>query len=258
MQIIFSLINCFSGDGSSISCCIPNGSGVIPQKDRHFACLPIVIPNNDPFFGRFAQRCMNFVRSQLVPNRDCKFGYAKQLIKVTHFIDASAIYGSDAQKAAELRSFTNGRLIAFHEFNRELLPLARDSKFCASVRDKNACFNAGDTRVNQIVSLTTLHTLFMREHNRIAAELLLLNPHWSDEILFQETKRIVNAILQHIVYNEYLPLIVGKETMRRFDIQPRENDYSRDYDSTINPAATNEFVAAAFRFGHSTVDGKIL
>lgn len=229
----------FKADGSSISCCLPNGAAVIPQDQRHFACFPIVIPNNDPFYARFNQRCMNFVRSAIVENRDCKFGYAKQLIKVTHYIDASEIYGSDAQKAAELRSFKNGRLIAFHEFNRELLPLSRDPKFCASLRDKNTCFNAGDTRVNQIISLTTLHTLFMREHNRIAAELLLLNPHWSDEILYQETKRIVTGILQHITYNEYLPLIVGRETMRRFDILPRDNDYSRDYDADINPAATN-------------------
>lgn len=231
---------------------------MIPQDERHFACLPIVIPNNDPFYSRFNQRCMNFVRSQVVPNRDCKFGYAKQLIKVTHFIDGSEIYGSDPQKAAEIRAFQNGRLIAFHEFNRELLPLSRDPKLCGAVKDKTTCFNAGDTRVNQIISLTTIHTLFMREHNRVAAQLQLLNPHWNDELLYQEARRIVIAILQHITYNEYLPLIIGKDTLVRFDLQTREGDYSRDYDAAINPAATNEFVGAAFRFGHSTVDGKFV
>ncbi|XP_063704603.1 chorion peroxidase [Culicoides brevitarsis] len=245
-------------DGKPIECCSPGGSSILPTNQRHFACFPIHVPPNDPFYSKFNVKCLNGVRSIIVPNKDCKFGYAKQLNKVTHFIDGSAIYGSDGQKASEMRSFKDGRLIAFHEFNRELLPLTRDAKFCASLRDKNTCFNAGDSRVNQVLSLTAVQTLFLREHNRIAAQLLILNPHWSDEILYQETRRIVVAELQHIVYSEFLPILVGKDAMLRFDIQTRNQDYSTDYDSNVNPAVTAEFVGAAFRFGHSTVDWRFL
>lgn len=245
-------------DGKPIDCCAPGGSAILPPNQRHFACFPIPVPPNDPFYAKFNVKCLNGVRSIIVPNKDCKFGYAKQQSKVTHYIDGSAIYGSDGQKAAELRSFKDGRLIAFHEFNRELLPLTRDPKFCSSLRDKNTCFNAGDTRVNQVLSLTAVQTLFLREHNRIAAQLLVLNPHWSDEILYQETRRIVVAELQHIIYSEMLPILIGEDTMLRFDIQPRTGDYSRDYDPDINPAVTAEFVGAAFRFGHSTVDWRFL
>lgn len=216
------------------------------------------MPSNDPFYAKFNVKCLNGVRSIISQAKDCKFGYSKQLSKVTHFIDGSNIYGSDGQKAAELRSFKDGRLIAFHEFNRELMPLTRDPKFCSSLRDKNTCFNAGDSRVNQVLSLTAVQTLFLREHNRVAAQLLVLNPHWSDEVLYQETKRIVVAELQHIIYSEMLPILVGADTMLRFDIQSRSGDYSRDYDPNINPAMTAEFVGAAFRFGHSTVDWRFL
>ena len=40
---------------------------------------------------------------------------------------------------------------------------------------------AGDDRVNEQPGLTTLHTLWLREHNRIALELGNINKHWSED-----------------------------------------------------------------------------
>ena len=48
-----------------------------------------------------------------------------------------------------------------------------------------ACLIAGDGRVNQQVMLVTLHTLLMREHNRIAEVFGQINPHWDDERIYQ-------------------------------------------------------------------------
>lgn len=117
---------------------------------------------------------------------------------------------------------------------------------------------AGDGRANQIISLTALHILFAREHNRVADILTNLNPRWSDEVTFYETQRIVAAELQHIVYNEWLPELIGSETMQRFSLNVHDNEYSNDYDAEINACITSEFSTAAQRFGHSTVDGKFL
>ena len=47
------------------------------------------------------------------------------------------------------------------------------------------CFFAGDFRVNEQLNLIVLHTLFMREHNRLATELRRMNPRWSDETVYQ-------------------------------------------------------------------------
>ncbi|XP_050396824.1 myeloperoxidase-like [Patella vulgata] len=59
-------------------------------------------------------------------------------------------------------------------------------------------------------------SLFVRMHNRIARQLRRMNPRWNDESLFQETRTIVAAILQHITYNEWLPLVVGTEAARKY------------------------------------------
>lgn len=114
----------------------------------------------------------------------------------------------------------------------------------------------GDTRTNQMISLVALHTIFMREHNRIAAELQRLNPHWTDEELFLETRRILTAELQVIVYKEFLPAVLGAAAMEEFHLNLEEGaNYSYDYDPHVDPSILNEFTTAAFRFGHSTVDG---
>lgn len=114
----------------------------------------------------------------------------------------------------------------------------------------------GDGRSNQIISLTAVHTMFAREHNRVAGILGELNPHWSDEQLFYEARQIVVATLQHIIYNEWLPYVVGTETMERFGLNVHNQGYSTDYSGDVNACVTSEFTTAAFRFGHSTVDGK--
>merc|ERR1711872_1113977 len=100
---------------------------------------------------------------------------------------------------------------------------------------------AGDGRVNEQPNLGLLHIIFMREHNRIANELSSVNRNWSDEQLFQEARKILIAKYQHILYNEWLPIVLGKQYMNLFGLTPLSRDYSRDYDPSIDPRITNEF-----------------
>lgn len=76
----------------------------------------------------------------------------------------------------------------------------------------------GEIRVNEQLVLTVMHTLMAREHNRVANGLAEVNPHWDDETLFQEARRINIAEIQHITYNEFLPILLGKDVMEKFGL----------------------------------------
>ena len=98
-----------------------------------------------------------------------------------------------------------------------------------------------------------MHTIWVREHNRIAGELGAMNTHWNGEKVFQETRKIVIGQWQHIIYNEWLPILLGAEYMKTFGLLPTSAGYTEDYDPSIDPRINNEFAAAAFRFGHSMI-----
>lgn len=241
------------GNESGIECCSEN-DGMIDPSFKHPSCFPIEIPADDPFYSKFGQRCMNFVRSMFAPRGECNFGYAEQMNQITHYIDNSNIYGSSKEEAEEVREHKGG-LLKVQE--KSLLPVDNGVEACESKKDGFDCFLAGDNRVNEQTGLALLHTVWMREHNRLARELAYINPHWSDETIYQEARRIVNAQYQHIVYNEWLPVILGKGYMEESGLLPRREGYSRDYDSGLNAATFNEFATVAFRFGHTLVQGML-
>jgi hypothetical protein len=115
---------------------------------------------------------------------------------------------------------------------------------------------SGDGRANQQAALTGQHTIWLREHNRIAGKLeMLFGSTWKDEKIFQEARKIVGALFQHIAYNEYLPVILGNAVMELFDLKPTRNgDFFKNYNPLVNPNIRHGFMAAAFRFGHSMIN----
>ncbi|PZC78137.1 hypothetical protein B5X24_HaOG202588 [Helicoverpa armigera] len=246
----------FTADnGSAISCCANDGEDLLPSELQHFACAPIEVAPDDLFYGQFQRKCINFVRTQIAPADDCSVGYAKQMNGATHYPDLSHLYGSSEEKLSSLRE-AGGLLRTFNDFGRELPPLT-ERKECLSMKEGAACFESGDAHGNQIISLTVLHTIFTREHNRVARELSALNPGWDEDTVFWETRRILQAVFQHIIYNEWLPLLLGPQIIKTFQLLPSEG-YSSSYDPHVNPSLSAEFSAAAMRFGHSTVDGRLM
>jgi hypothetical protein len=198
---------------------------------------------------------MKFTRSSAAfPTFDCQLGGREQLNLLSSFIDATQIYGPSVQRNLELRTMFGGQLkTSTGTTARPHLVQAIDNT-CRDTNDRIKCFAAGEGRVNENLGLTGIQTLYMREHNRIATELARINPQWNDERLFQETRRIVIALLQQTVYMEWLPTVIGWNTAGAFDLVPlTTGKYYGGYDRTVNPQLANEFAAGAFRFGHTLI-----
>ena len=170
-------------------------------------------------------------------------GVREQVNQITAFIDGSVVYGSDQERADALRTFEGGLL---KTSDGDLLPYNVDG-FANAGGTSDTLFLAGDIRANENVALTSMQTIFVREHNRIATELAAENPELTDEELYQAAREIVRAKMQIITYNEFLPALLGANAL---------SEYS-GYDPNVNPNIANEFSTAAYRFGHSLLSPEL-
>ena len=171
----------------------------------------------------------------------------QQVNSATSFLDASMVYGTSLERANALRTMSGGRMNTSSgdllPFNTGLLHNANDS----GLFPDNQLFVAGDVRSNEQPGLTAMHTLFVREHNRLADEIAAAQPTWTDEEIYQHARRTVSGIVQSITYNEFLPSIIGDST-------PTITQYDPNVDATLS----NEFATAAFRFGHTMVTDHLI
>ncbi|XP_075973144.1 salivary peroxidase/catechol oxidase-like [Anticarsia gemmatalis] len=246
-------------NGSVPRCCKDGGRDFVPAEFLHPECFPIPVPSNDPFYGPKGVRCLDFVRSSPAPRDDCALGWREQLNQVSAYLDGSPLYGSSAVKSDKLRLFRNGMLqYGRVQQRRPVLPPERRDELCRGGAVSTDCFKSGDARVNEHPGLVAAHIVWMRQHNRMAQELAHLNPHWSDEKIYQETRKIVGAMIQHITYREFLPIVLGNEVIHRFELELQKKGYYKGYNPKINPSPASSFGSAAFRFGHSLVQSSMV
>ena len=75
--------------------------------------------------------------------------------------------------------------------------------------------------------------------------------------LNQESRRILNAEFQHIVYNEFLPILLGHKYVENYNLVPLTTGFSNVYRTDFDPSVSNAFAAAAFRIGHTLITSVI-
>ncbi|XP_055850023.1 peroxidase-like [Episyrphus balteatus] len=225
-------------------------------------CFNLDIPPEDRFNLQYGNECMDFIRTLTDEGTNCNYngGPVEQLNAVTSYMDLSKLYGNTPSAIRNFRTFQRGRLnVKERNGYQYLMKNPMPTTSCEIDEENGICYEGRDVRVNSSPGVTILETMFLREHNRLAGELEKLNPHWTDELLFQEARRILTAQYQHINYYELLPIFLGRENMLRnkliYDVP---GDYHvNDYDPNVDATTLNEFATAAFRHFHSQCEGRL-
>ncbi|MGB7440461.1 MAG: peroxidase family protein [Coleofasciculaceae cyanobacterium] len=217
--------------------------------------INIPVPAGDPFLDPLGTgNVVIEVRdSEFIEGTGTNANNPRQLPNViTSWIDGSNVYGSSRERANFLRAFEGGRLrtssgnlLPLNQVDAAGNPLVENDN--PTQQDQREQYVAGDVRANENAVLTSIHTLFVREHNRLAERLAELNPYWTDEQLYQRARQLNIAQIQSITFNEYLPALLGSSLP----------EYT-GYDSHIDPAISRAFSNAAFRLGHTQLSSEIL
>jgi len=208
----------------------------------------IEIPSGDVFFDPTGtgQRVFPFNRALFDPATGTNVNNPReQENEITSWIDGSMVYGSDDERAEALRDPQNRHLLAVSDGN--MLPFNTAGLTNANI-GTDVLFVAGDVRANEQVGLTVMHTLLVREHNRMATRILSDNPDEDLEAIFETARRLLVGKIQYITYNEWLPVLIGPNAIPAYSA----------YDASINPTIYNEFSAAAFRLGHTLLNENLL
>ena len=207
------------------------------SQSDYVNCLPIIVPPGDSFFNN--NQCLDFKRATVFCNQA---GQSRRHInQLTAYIDAGNIYGSDDKTATALR-FLSGGLLKDTTPGR-LLPKI------SLVTGGTSKFTAGDGRATENPALATVHTIFLREHNRMATLIAQRNPSLTDDQIYSQARRIVTAEYQNLVFSEFLPVLIGTS-----NLFPSGDQQTR-YKDNEDPSVANELSAAVFRFGHTLVNG---
>ena len=252
------------------------------EQDPRGEFTPIVVPDGDPTFDDGT--VLSFVRvpadagtgnDAADPSPDNPRQINNQ---ITAFLDASAVYGSEEERAEFLRTFDKGLLkITESDSGEILLPFnTADLPNATGGIDllPEEQFIAGDVRVNEQIGLIAVHTLLVREHNRLAEDLyerleadeeelvekfedfeeafLEEDPaatfaEIEDEFIYETARKVVGAQVQAITYNEFLPLLIGEGTLEEYE----------GFDANIDPQVSLEFANAAYRLGHTLLSDQL-
>lgn len=204
----------------------------------------IEVPLGDVWFDPFNTGTVTIGLDRSYYEHDAD-GVRQQFNEITAFIDASNVYGSDEERAADLRANDGtGRLRTSDD---DLLPF-NENGLANAPSDDPSFYIAGDFRANEQVGLTAMHTLFMREHNRWADFFRERHPEVSGDVVYELARAIVAAEMQAITYREFLPKLLGPKALLSY----------RGYRANVDPSISNLFSTASYRFGHSMLSTDLL
>ena len=244
-----------SHSGNNLDCCF--GTDGLPSDVPPNPKCGYVDVEGDPFYHKCqGVGCMNLPRVALAPLDGCGAGAAAQTNAATHYLDLSQVYGNYDAEADALRTFKDGMLrMSGGNCCDQQLPISPDQEGCA-LKACGRCKLCGDARCNEQPGLLTMHILFARAHNFIAYKIKGVNPWWSDQQIYKFSEKFLISWYQHIIYYEYIPLLIGFEKASQFGVIGTTCNYTFDWSFTETAQTREEWAAACGRL-HTQVSGVI-
>lgn len=198
----------------------------------------------------YPSRTIPFTRSEFEKIQ----GIREQPNAISSYVDATNLYGCCVDRAYALRRFDGtGKLKTTFADNSEVLP-PRNTEGLPNAAPSGSTpsdfFLCGDVRSNENALLTAMHTLFIREHNRLCDN-IATQPEFAgkDELIFQKARRCISGMMQWITYNEFLPALIGQDRVSAI--------LALSYNSSVDASISTEFSTVGYRIGHTMVSSNL-
>ncbi|XP_059802599.1 dual oxidase 1-like [Hypanus sabinus] len=215
---------------------------------RHPACPPefldVLVPPGDSIFdpnGTESVRLL-FQRKEWDKNSGHSPNNPRiQINEATAWIDGSSIYGSYHSWCDELRSFSDGWLASGSD-PRLPKPSTGDLLMWNHPDPSNGdtglrgFYDSGNPRANESPFIMAEHMIWFWYHNHLASQFKAGHPTWSDEDIFQHTRKWVIATFQNIALYEWLPKHLGQSL-------PAYTGYK----TFVDPSISSEFQVAVLK-----------
>ena len=235
----------------------------VPQHGNESEFDISVITDSDPFFLQIEAESVGTANELEAPGwislsrSEFEPGTQEPLNEISGLVDAGTVYGNTEARLAELMADDalgddgTGRLATSEAANGSPLMPLNSNGFCNGPSADGGpdsdllpfFFLGGDIRAQEQLNLAVIHTLWVREHNYWADIIRASDDDLTGAEVFEMTRTIIQAEIQHIHYTEFLPIFVGAHNIPAYD----------GYNPESRPDADNVATACAYRGGHTFI-----
>ncbi|KAL7476522.1 hypothetical protein ACHAW6_002381 [Cyclotella cf. meneghiniana] len=199
----------------------------------------VAVPPHDPFLDA-SVKVLGMNRSNF---RIDDIAVAQQVTNISSLINGDNIYGNTLSRLNFIRADDSDITGKLRTSGPNLLPKNTEGLSNRGGDTRSDLFLSGDVRANENLALTVMHTLWLREHNHWADQLRVSHPELSGDEVFYMARVIVQAELQKVIYDEFLPALLGDDAI------PPYSGFKPD----VDPRLENVVSSCAFRVGHTMV-----
>jgi peroxidase len=215
------------------------------SQDSITEFIEVPMPEDEDSF--YKNTTLKVWRTEKVPGTGNSTDKPRENVNMAStWLDISALYGSTTEVARKLRSFKGGKLLtqelktrgakakgSYLPFNTMNVP----TRTRPGVPTEQL-FAGGDPRTNEDWIMMSIHTLFLREHNRLCDILVKEHPEYDDERLYQTVRLILSAKFALIGNSYQMAYWTAKMPWPKDDGFPLYRQMYGENVLQINPANT--------------------